>query len=165
MGPISAPEFQKKLAALPLATYQAGQIVFAPGSKTGLLLILKNGSVAIIKEGVEIAKVAEPGAVFGEMAALLGEPHTLEVRAVENSEFHVADAAMVMQDPISLLYIATLLARRLDATNQALYELKSQLKDGQPSEALGKTLRQIDELLNADGATRPGRRNMRFFNP
>src|SRR5688572_14070209 len=99
MAGISALEFQKRLAALPLATYQAGQAVFSAGSKTGLLLILKKGSVAIIKEAVEIAKVDEPGTVFGETAALMGEPHTLEVRAIENSEFHVADAAIVMQDP------------------------------------------------------------------
>jgi CRP/FNR family transcriptional regulator, cyclic AMP receptor protein len=161
MSLISASEFQKRLAALPLATYQAGQTVFAPGSKTGLLLILKNGAVAIIKEAVEIAKVVERGSVFGEMSALLGEPHTAEVRAVENSQFHVADAAMVMQDPISLHYIAILLARRLEVTNEALYELKSQLKDGHPAEAVSKTLREIEELLNAGGATPPGKR--RFF--
>ena len=161
MSLISAPEFQKRLADLPLATYQAGQTVFAAGSKTGLLLILKSGAVAIIKEAVEIAKVVEPGSVFGEMSALLGEPHTVEVRAVENSQFHVADAAMVMQDHVSLLYIATVMARRLEVTNEALYELKSQLKEGQPAEAVSKTLRQIEELLNDGGAAPPGKR--RFF--
>ena len=38
---------QKSLAALPLVTYQAGETVLADGSKTGRLLILKKGAVAI----------------------------------------------------------------------------------------------------------------------
>ena len=33
--------FQKKLATLPLATYQAGETVFSAASTTGQLLILK----------------------------------------------------------------------------------------------------------------------------
>src|SRR6266849_273917 len=85
--------FQKRLATLPLATYQAGETVFAAGSRTGRLLILRKGAVAIVKEAIEIAKVAEPGAVFGELSALLDQPHTADVRALETSQFHVADAA------------------------------------------------------------------------
>ncbi len=50
--------FQKRLATLPLATYQAGETVFAAGSRTGRLLILRKGAVAIVKEAIEIAKVA-----------------------------------------------------------------------------------------------------------
>ena len=60
--------FQERLATLPLKTYEAGETVFAAGSRTGLLLILRKGSVVIEKEGVEIAKVVEPGAVFGELS-------------------------------------------------------------------------------------------------
>jgi CRP/FNR family cyclic AMP-dependent transcriptional regulator len=61
-----------------------------------LLLILKEGAVAVVKEGVEIARVTEPGAVFGEISALLDQPHTADVRALEASQFHIADAASVM---------------------------------------------------------------------
>ena len=57
--------FQRRLGALPLATYQAGENVLSAGSRTGQLLILKKGAVSISKEAIEIAKVAEPGAVFG----------------------------------------------------------------------------------------------------
>jgi CRP/FNR family cyclic AMP-dependent transcriptional regulator len=145
--------FQKGLAALPLATYEAGQTIFTAGSRTGLLLILKKGAVAIIKDTIEVAEVAEPGAVFGELSALLGRPHTWEVRALETSQFHVADAATLMQDPISLIYIATILARRLDIADQTLVELKSQLQAGQPSNVLGKTVEKIEILLSASGAS------------
>jgi hypothetical protein len=43
------------------------------------LLILKEGAVAVVKEGVEIAEVAEPGAVFGGLSVLLDQPHTADV--------------------------------------------------------------------------------------
>jgi len=79
--------FQKRLATLPLATYQAGETVLAAGSRSGRLLILRKGAVAIVKEAIEIAKVAEPGAVFGELSALLDQPHTADVRALETSQF------------------------------------------------------------------------------
>jgi CRP-like cAMP-binding protein len=146
--------FQKRLAALPLATYQAGETVFAAGSRTGRLLILRKGAVAIVKEAIEIAKVAEPGAVFGELSALLNQPHTADVRALETSQFHVADAAALLaQDPIALLYVAVVLARRLDGANQALIELKSQVQAGQPPSVIGKTVEKMEGLLGDSGAS------------
>ena len=46
MALIHDPEvWQKRLAALPLASYEAGETVFAEGTKTGRLLILKSGAV------------------------------------------------------------------------------------------------------------------------
>ncbi len=126
--------WQKNLTALPLATYRAGETVLSATSTTGRLLILKEGAVTVVKEGVEIAKVTEPGAVFGELSALLGQPHTADVRALENSQFHVAStAASLMQDPVALLYVATALSRRVDSANRALVELKHQVQAGQPS--------------------------------
>jgi len=121
-----AAVFRKRLAALPLATYQAGETVLAAGSRSGRLLILRNGAVAIIKDAIEIAKVVEPGAVFGELSALLDQPHTADVRALETSQFHVADAAnLLSQDSIAIIYIAQVLAGRLDGANRALIELKN----------------------------------------
>src|SRR6516165_3139969 len=73
--------FQRKLATLPLATYRAGETVLSAASITGRLMILKEGAVAVVKEGVEIARVTQPGAVFGELSMLLGQPHTADVRA------------------------------------------------------------------------------------
>jgi len=144
--------FQQSLAALPLATYRAGETVLAAGSATGRLLILKEGAVTVVKEGVEIAKVAEPGEVFGELSALLDRPHTAEVRALEDSQFHVAStAAPLMQDPIVLLYVARVLARRVDSANRALIELKPQVQAGEPTSVTGKTVDRVEEALGASG--------------
>jgi len=84
--------FQKSFETLPLVTYQAGEAVIADGSRTGRLLVLKRGTVAIVKEGTEIAKVAERGAVFGELSVLLDQLHAVDVCALETSQFHLADA-------------------------------------------------------------------------
>jgi CRP/FNR family cyclic AMP-dependent transcriptional regulator len=139
---------QKRLDALPLVTYQAGENVLTAGSRTGRLLILKNGAVVVIKENIEIARVGEPGAVFGELSALLDQPHAADVRALETSQFHVADAAaLLMQDPLVLLYVAAILARRLDAANEALIEVKSQIQAGQPPSEIGEKIDEIGGML------------------
>jgi CRP-like cAMP-binding protein len=144
--------FHERLATLPIATYQSGETVFAAGSQTGRLLFLRKGAVAIVKDAIEIAKVTDPGAVFGELSALLDQPHTADVRALETSQFHVADAAtLLVQDPIALLYVAAVLAQRLDSANQALIELKSQLQAGQPRNVIAKTVEKMEGLLGASG--------------
>ena len=80
--------FQNKLSTLPLATYRAGETVLTAASTTGRLLILRQGAVAVVKDGVAIAKVTEPGAVFGELSVLLGQPHTADVHNGRPSRCH-----------------------------------------------------------------------------
>src|SRR5262245_23543075 len=130
--------FQKKLAGLPLASYRPGDTVVADGSTTGRLFVLKKGVVVIMKNGVEVGTVAEPGAVFGELSVLLRRPHTADVVAVEASQFYVADTASeFMRDPVMLLYVAMLLAQRLDRANEAVIDLKHQIETGHP---IGETV-------------------------
>ena len=63
----------------------AQETVLSAASTTGQLLILKEGAVSVIKEGLEIATVTEAGAVFGELSVLLDQPHTADVRALAPS--------------------------------------------------------------------------------
>jgi CRP-like cAMP-binding protein len=108
------PTSQSSIRALPIVTYQVGETVIAYGSKTARLLILKKGAVAIVKEDTEIAKVTQPGAVFGELSILLDQPNKVDVRALETSQFHVADTVVLLtQNPIAA-YVAMVLARQLD---------------------------------------------------
>ena len=145
--------FQRKLAGFPIATYQAGETVLVAASTSGRLLILRKGAVVVLREGVEIATVTEPGAVFGELSVLLDQPHTADVRALETSQFYVADAAALLRvDPIALIYVATVLARRLDDANRALIELKRQVQAGQPRSVIETTAEKMEGLLGAGGA-------------
>ncbi|MFZ0146736.1 MAG: cyclic nucleotide-binding domain-containing protein [Xanthobacteraceae bacterium] len=144
--------FQNTLASLPLVTIEAGETVIADGSRSGKLLILRTGAVVITKDGSEIAKVAEPGAVFGELSVLLDQPHRADVRAVETSQFHVAEAATLLaQNPSAALYVATVLASRLNAANHALIQLKMQLQTGEPRQAVVKTVSKMEEVFSAFG--------------
>jgi CRP-like cAMP-binding protein len=144
--------FQKSLAAMPISTYQPGEIVLAAGSTTERLLVLRQGVVEVLREGTQIAKVSEPGAVFGELSALLDKPHTADVRALEQSEFSVADApALLAGDAAATLYIAAILARRLDVANSALVEVKRQLEAGKPRSMIAKMVEKVQEFLSSGG--------------
>src|SRR6516225_10538162 len=145
--------FQNSLASLPLVTYLPGETVIVDGSTTDRLLILKKGNVAIVKGDTEIAKVAEPGAVFGELSVLLNQPHTADVRALETSQFHIANAtALFEQNPMAVLHVATVLAHRLDGANRALIQLKHQLSTGAPHSVIAKTVIKMERLFAVGGA-------------
>jgi CRP-like cAMP-binding protein len=153
---INSAGFEQFAAVLPLATYRAGETVLTAGSKSGRLLILKRGAVAILKDSIEIARVEEPGAVLGEISALLEKPHTADVRALEDSQFHVADAALLGKDPIVLLHVARILARRLVAADEGLVELKRHIQAGQSPSFLSKAINKIGEVLAVGGASFEG---------
>jgi len=147
-----AAALQKSLDSLPVSIFEPGEIVLAAGSTTGRLLVLKQGAVEVVRDGVQIARVSEPGAVFGELAALLEKPHTADVRALNRSEFSVAEAATLLaQNPTASLYIATILARRLDVANSALLDVKRQVETGKPYEVIAKSVGGVEAMLISEG--------------
>jgi len=143
-----AAAFEKKFAVLPVVKHPAREAVLTAGTKTGQLLFLRSGAVEVIKDGVQIANVSTPGSVFGEQAVLLDQPHTADVKTLEQSEFYVADApAMLAGDPTVALYVAAILARRLDAANRSIIEVKRQLQTGEPHSVIGKEVEKVEGLL------------------
>jgi CRP-like cAMP-binding protein len=149
---LDAADFLRRCAGLSMLRLQAGETVLTAGSKTGRLLVLRSGSVEIVKDGAQIAKVSTPGAVFGELAVLLDMAHTADVRTLEESDFYVANAATLLaHDSAVPLYLATILAQRLDSANQALVEVKHQLHAGEPSSVISDTLEKVQQLLSPRG--------------
>jgi CRP/FNR family transcriptional regulator, cyclic AMP receptor protein len=112
----------------PVRTFASGETVLEQGDRTGLLLILIDGAVDVEKDDVTVASASEPGAVFGDLSALLGIPHTAAVRATRTSSFYaVSDPRMFLeQNPSACLHLCELLARRLDAVNKYLVDVKQQ---------------------------------------
>jgi len=153
--PSLIPDFttlERRLAGLPVVKHRAHEIVLTAGSKTGSLLFLRSGTVEVIKDGVQIASVNAPGSVFGEQATLLDQPHTADVRTLEQSEFYVADApAILAGDPTVALYVTAILARRLDAANRWLVAVKRQVQAGEPPSVIGKAVEKVEELLSYGG--------------
>lgn len=147
---------RQKLAMLPVEAYPAGATVLAAGATSGNLLVLKEGAVEVVKDGVRIAKVADPGAVLGELALLLDQPHTADVRALAPSTFHVADGkSALLEEPALALYVAVVMAQRVDGANRALLEVRSRSGSHQPGSAVGRLLGAIARALRFDSGDGP----------
>jgi len=150
--PTAGAAFEKFIATLPQVRYRTGDTVLGAGLNTGRLLILKSGAVVILKDSVEVARVEQTGAVLGELSALLGQPHTADVRALVDSRFHVADAGLLEKDPLALLHVARMLARRLIAADTGIVELKKQIQAGQSSSILRRMLEKVEASLGGSSA-------------
>jgi len=130
--------------------------VQASGSTKGQLFILRHGLVEDVRHGTQNATVSEPGAVFGEHAIILDKPHTADVRAIELSEFHVVKAASLLTgDMAPLLYVSAILARRLDAANEVIVEIKQDLESGKRPGVISKALDKLEKLLSPAGGSAP----------
>jgi CRP/FNR family cyclic AMP-dependent transcriptional regulator len=114
----------EKVSGFPLRAFERGDIVLSEGSATHRLLFLNRGVVDVVKDEVQLTRVTEPGAVFGDMSVLLGQPHTADVLAAESSSFYIVDHAedFLRKEPLVALYVATVLATRLDEVNRQLIE-------------------------------------------
>lgn len=146
---LDAPTVLRKLSSLPIETYGPGDLVLAGGSTTGKLLIMREGAVEVVRGGVRIAEIDEVGAVFGDLAVLLDQPHSADVRALAPSTFYVADGRTILRvDPITTLYVAVVLAQRLETVDSLLVEARTQLaKSDQPHRLLRETLDSIGRTV------------------
>jgi CRP-like cAMP-binding protein len=109
--------------------FAAGEVILEQGRSSGLLLFLIEGAVEVVKDGVQVATATQPGAVFGELAVLLGGHHTATVRALQPCVFHVVEnpRAFLETSPLVCLHVCELVARRLDAMNSYLVDVQQQL--------------------------------------
>jgi CRP-like cAMP-binding protein len=132
------------VATHPTRQVPAAGIAIEQGEQTGELLVLVSGEVEVLRDGVRVAKAAEPGVVFGEMSALLGGPATATVRALTPAVFAVIaePREFLVAHPEVSLYVAELLARRLDALNKYLIDVKRQYEG---HDHLGM----VDEVIEA----------------
>jgi len=57
-----------------------------------------------------------------------------------------------MQSPIAVLYLATMLAHRLNGANHALIQLKQRLLAGEPQSVVAKTVNKMEGFLGASSS-------------
>ena len=141
--------FEKMLSALPVTTYHAGETILRDGSKTGRLLILKSGEVAVLKNSAELVRVNQPGAVFGELAALLDQPHLADVRALRDSDCYVADVKLLEQEPVLLLAVSRILARRFVIAHESLLALKNEIQAGPSPSGVRNVIAKMETQMMA----------------
>jgi CRP/FNR family cyclic AMP-dependent transcriptional regulator len=118
------------LNTLPRREFGAGETILAQDSSTGMLFFLIDGEVEVYKDDVPLAAISEPGSVFGEMSALLGTSHRASVRAVTRSSFYVVEDGrrFLEAHPVVSMHVSELLARRLDALNKYLVDVRQQFE-------------------------------------
>ncbi len=104
--------------------------MLAEGTQTGMLYILVDGAVEILKGDFQIDVVSEPGALFGEVSALLDIPHMATVRVLNPSRVYKIDQAVDFLNnyPMVALEVARLLAQRLNGVTNYLVDLKKQFE-------------------------------------
>jgi len=128
---------------LPERSLSPGECLIEEGQRVGLLFALVEGSLEILKEGIQVNVVSRPGAILGEMSVLLDNPHMATVRALTPCRIiEVADAVAFLQaHPEINLHLARMLARRLNSLTNYLVDIKQQYQDR--ADHLGM----VDEVL------------------
>jgi CRP/FNR family transcriptional regulator, cyclic AMP receptor protein len=146
---MQAQDVLARLDGYPILVFEPGDVVLSEGGSSGRLLFLKRGAVDVVMDEVDLTRVDQPGAVFGEIGLLLETPHTANVLAVQSSSFYaVEDAGTLLRaEPLVALYVATVLAGRLDAVNHLVVEARQRaLASGQRRGLAGEM---IDRLARA----------------
>ena len=138
---------------LPRETVPAGTVLIEEGTDPGRLLILEAGEVIVERDGVPFARIDRPGAVFGEMAAVLRQPATATARAATEVRVRVATdpEAFLTDRPGAALAVLRVTAARLDRMTQYLVDVKAQFaeQDGH----LGMVGSILDTLVHHQGPT------------
>ncbi|GMV79035.1 MAG: hypothetical protein AMXMBFR7_02190 [Planctomycetota bacterium] len=105
-----------------------GETILRQGVKDEKLLILRTGSVEVLKNETPLFMVWDRGVLFGEISALLGTGHTASVRALEPCTFQVVESAeKLFHAHVDVAwFVARLLAKRLLDANRYFVGLKQQ---------------------------------------
>ena len=137
----------------PELAVRSGECLIEENVRADRLFVLKRGAVDVVRGGVRVVQIREPGAFLGEISAVLGATPTADVVAAEDSIVHVVDdaSASVRQSAEITFAIAQLLARRLSAVTAYLVDLKRQYAD--TSTHLGV----MDQVLGSLLTMQPGR--------
>ena len=115
---------------LPERIFEPGDVLLREGTP-GPLFVLAEGAVEILKGDFRVTVMDEPGAIFGEISALLELPPTATVRALERTRAFVAadGRAFLAARPELPLMIARMLAQRLNSLTGYLADIKRQFED------------------------------------
>lgn len=130
---------------VPVQTFPDKAVILSEGAKTGRIYALADGGLEVLRGETQIATMREPGALVGEMSALLDAPHTATVRTIGETRLHVVDdgVAFLAAKPELSWLVARLLARRLNAASTYLADLKKQFS------GYGNHLEMVGEVLDS----------------
>jgi CRP-like cAMP-binding protein len=130
---------------LPVAAFAPGEDLLVEGESSGRLYVMVEGVVEVVKGGFQVNLVSDADAIFGDMSALLGLPHTATVRAVAPSRLYVIDGAedFLRANQDIAFELAKLLAHRLHGVTSYLVDIKRQFEHHQDH------LGMVDDILES----------------
>ena len=116
---------------LPELSLTGRDVLIEEGVRTDRLYVLKSGAFEVVRNGVRVVVIGEPGAFMGEISTMLGSAPTASVVATRDSTVHVVEnaSAAVRRRPELTYAIAQLLAHRLSALTAYLVDIKRQYAD------------------------------------
>jgi CRP-like cAMP-binding protein len=137
------------------ANFADGDWLIREGLPGGRFYVLVSGEVIVLKGETEITRISEPGAVFGEMSALLGLPYSASVRAAGPVRTRMSDdaGAFIAANPAIALHTARVLAGRLHAATAYLADVKAQFADQKNHFAMMDRI--LDQLMQRQGPRTP----------
>lgn len=112
----------------PTLRLASGEVLIEQGASRDRMYVLIEGAFEVLREGVCVVRIGEPGAFLGEISAVLGVVPSATVVAVRDSTVYLIDdaSALVRKDPALTLAIAQLMAMRLMAATAYLVDIKRQ---------------------------------------
>lgn len=130
---------------LPVRNFAPHKTVIEQGTHSGVLYILAEGSIEILKGDFQINTVDSAGSIFGEISVLLDLPHTATVKTLEASSFFIAEhpTDFLKAHPNVHVHMSRLLAKRLNRVTSYLVDLKKQFEDQEDH------LGMVDEVLES----------------
>ncbi|HVT41851.1 MAG TPA: cyclic nucleotide-binding domain-containing protein [Acidimicrobiales bacterium] len=131
---------------LPVVDVGPGTILIREGDASGAVWILEQGALEVRKGTTPVNTIDQPGAIVGEMSALLGVPSGATVEAVTPSRLRRApDGVAFLRDPAVLRLVAVSLAERLNFMTAYLADLKEQYVDAPGLSMVGTVLTRLSQ--------------------
>ena len=133
--------------------FAAGEVILEEGGATGRLLFLTEGTVEVMKDGVQIAATSEPGTVFGVSSLLPGGRDVATVRAVHPCAFRAVEnpRAVLQESPQLCWQVCETIAHRLAVLSAYVADVQRQLAG---DDHLGMMSEVLAALLHRQPSTR-----------
>lgn len=119
----------------PIRSLTAGEVLVTEDQPVGQLYVVVDGAFSVTRSGAPIATVADPGAIFGEVSALLATAAGATVTADTDATVRVIDdpAGFLATHPDAMGALARLLAERLNRLVAVLSDITAQYGDADGS--------------------------------
>jgi CRP-like cAMP-binding protein len=122
-------------------------VVLREGDSAGAIWVLVSGSLRVVKGGIVVNLITQPGAVVGEVSVLLDTAYGATVEATEPVVMRQAadGRALLASSPAVTTLVAMGLAERLNFITTYLVDLRHQYGDAPGLSMIPDVLRELSQ--------------------